>query len=531
MVCAPEVDVIYVEPEKVVSKGRLKPWHMLHVDTVEGRVVDDKELKRTTARKQNFASWLEGHILQLPTIVKRVQRTMSIDPFIHGTVLTVDPKLLAFGYTVEQLNMLMLPMVLEGKEALGSMGNDAPLACMATQVRPIYDYFRQLFAQVTNLPIDPIHENIVMSLESYVGPKGNLLEMKPEQCHCILLKSPVLRIEEMNALKNLSTAYPKWSSRTIDITFSKSEGLPGFHTALDRVCNEATAAIEDNQKVIILSNCAVGKDRVPLSALIACGAVHYHLVLQQKRAKVALMVQTGEAHEVHHLCVLVGYGADAVCPYLVMEVTHKVSWERIEQTLEQLLKNYRKATNNGTLKVMSKMGISTLRSYKGARIFKALGLHNEVVSRCFISMANCVQGATFDLLAMDAFELHEPHVNNLAGIANLQDAVRERNRAAYDAYTSNTHEQIKQMALCGLLDFKYEAPTPIPIEQVEPWNEISSSFRKLASVLLQVVWPRPRPIVFSFLAGNRCLALDWYQIYWTSMGAWSYQDSLNTHAK
>jgi glutamate synthase (NADPH/NADH) len=329
MVCASEVGAIYIEPEKVVSKGRLKPGRMLLVDTVEGRIVDDKELKRTTARKQNFASWVEGNMLQLPMIVKRVQRTMSVEPAIDNTVLATDPKLLAFGYTVEQLNLLMLPMVSEGKEALGSMGNDAPLACMATQARPVYDYFRQLFAQVTNPPIDPIRENIVMSLESYVGPEGNLLEMKPEQCHRILLKSPVLGIEEMNALKNLSAAYPKWSSRTIDITFPKSEGLLGYRTALDRVCNEATAAIEDNQKVVILSDRAVGKDRIPLSALIACGAVHHHLVLQKKRAKVALMVETGEAREVHHLCVLVGYGADAICPYLVMEVIHKVTRERM----------------------------------------------------------------------------------------------------------------------------------------------------------------------------------------------------------
>ncbi|KAF8717826.1 GXGXG motif, partial [Rhizoctonia solani] len=506
MVCASEVGAIYIEPEKVVSKGRLKPGRMLLVDTVEGRVVDDKELKRTTARKQNFASWVEGNMLHLPMIVKRVQRTISIDPVIDNTVLATDPKLLAFGYTVEQLNLLMLPMVSEGKEALGSMGNDAPLACMATQARPVYDYFRQLFAQVTNPPIDPIRESIVMSLESYVGPEGNLLEMKPEQCHRILLKSPVLGIEEMNALKNLSAAYPKWSSRTIDITFPKSEGLPGYRAALDRVCNEATAAIEDNQKVIILSDRAAGKDRIPLSALIACGAVHHHLVLQKKRAKVALMVETGEAREVHHLCVLVGYGADAICPYLVMEVIYKVSRERIvkgEQTVEQLLKNYRKATDNGILKVMSKMGISTLQSYKGAQIFEALGLHNEVVSRCFTGTASRVQGATFDLLAMDAFELHErgypsretllppgmpesgeyhwrdggeAHVNDPAGIANLQDAVRERNQAAYDAYSRNAREQIKQASLRGLLEFKYEAATPIPVEQVEPWNEIVRRF-------------------------------------------------------
>ena len=328
IVCASEVGALYIAPEKVVQKGRLKPGRMLLVDTLEGRIVDDKELKRNTASKQNFASWVEAHVLEVPNIIKRVKRSnVSLDPILDETTLSTDPKLLAFGFTVEQLNLLMLPMVSDGKEALGSMGNDAPLAAMATQPRLIYDYFRQLFAQVTNPPIDPIRENIVMSLAAYVGPEGNLLEVKPEQCHRILLPSPLISIEEMNAMKFLKTAYTTWPSRTIDITFSKGEGIPGYKRALDRVCNEASQAIDDGIKVIILSDRATGPSQVPLSALIACGGVHHHLTREKKRAKVALLVETGEAREVHHLCVLVGYGADAVCPWLVMETIHKVSRE------------------------------------------------------------------------------------------------------------------------------------------------------------------------------------------------------------
>lgn len=328
MVCASEVGVLFVSPEKILQKGRLKPGRMLLVDTLEGRIVDDKELKRNTAAKQNFASWVEAHVLHVPNIVKRVKRSnMSLDPVLDDHTLSTDPKLLAFGFTVEQLNLLMLPMVSDGKEALGSMGNDAPLAAIATQPRLIYDYFRQLFAQVTNPPIDPIRESIVMSLESYVGPEGNLLEMKPEQCHRILLPSPLISIEEMNAMKNLKMAYATWPSRTIDITFPKQEGLPGYQLALERVCMEAAQAIDDGIKVIILSDRATGSERVPLSALVACGGVHHHLVLQKKRAKVALMVETGEAREVHHLCVLVGYGADAICPWLMMETIYKVGRE------------------------------------------------------------------------------------------------------------------------------------------------------------------------------------------------------------
>ena len=327
MVCASEVGVVYIPPEKVVAKGRLKPGRMLLVDTLEGRVVDDKELKLTTARKRDFATWVESNMLLLPNIVKRAARIQPVDATIDDTPLSTDPKLLAFGYTIEQLHLLMLPMVNDGKEALGSMGNDAPLACMATQPRLIYDYFRQLFAQVTNPPIDPIRESIVMSLEAYVGPEGNFLEMKADQCHRIKLPSPILTIEEMNAMKNLKNAYPKWPSLTIDITFPKSEGLPGYTYALERVQSEAAQAIEDGYKVIVLSDRLTTVDRVPLSALVALGGVHHHLVQHKLRSKVALMVETGEAREVHHMCVLVGYGADAICPYLMMEAIHKIHRE------------------------------------------------------------------------------------------------------------------------------------------------------------------------------------------------------------
>ncbi|EJD05779.1 NADPH-dependent glutamate synthase [Fomitiporia mediterranea MF3/22] len=506
MVCASEVGAVFIPPEKVVSKGRLKPGRMLLVDTEEGRIVDDKELKLATARSKPFAAWIESNTLHVPNIVKRVTRMHSVSPVIDDAPLSTDPKLLAFGYTIEQLHLLMLPMMTDGKEALGSMGNDAPLACMATQPRIIYDYFRQLFAQVTNPPIDPIRESIVMSLGCYVGPEGNLLEMKPEQCHRIFLKSPILTIEEMNAMKNLKYAYTSWPSITIDITFPKFEGLPGYVAAIDRCFNEVSQAVEEGVKVIILSDRAVSSDRVPVSALVACGGVHHHLVQHKKRSKVALMVETGEAREVHHFCVLVGYGADAICPYLTMEAIHKVGRENLiknDMTVEQLMINYRHSTDNGILKVMSKMGISTLQSYKAAQIFEALGLHEEVIAKCFIGTASRVQGATFDLLAMDAFELHErgwpsretiippgmpesgeyhwrdggeAHVNDPTGIANLQDAVREKNQTAYDSYARNANEQVKSVTLRGLLDFKFEACTLIPIEQVEPWNEIVRRF-------------------------------------------------------
>ncbi|KIK11515.1 hypothetical protein PISMIDRAFT_19458 [Pisolithus microcarpus 441] len=423
--------------------------------------------------------------IQPCNIVKHVKRSnISIEPVIDDMTLSTDSKLLAFGYTVE----LMLPMVENGKEALGSMGNGAPLPAMATQPRLMYEYFRQLFAQVTNPPIDAIRESIVMSLETYFGPEV------PQN----LLPSPILTIEEKNAMKNLKHVYPAWPSVTIDITFPK-EGLPGYQLALQRVCSKAAQAVEDGVKVIILPDHATGPTCVPLLALVACGGVHHHLVLQKMRAKVALMVETCEAREVHHLCVLVGYDTDAVCLWLMMETIHEIDRENLiksSMTVDELTTHYRHSIDHGILKVMSRMGISTLQSYKGAQI---LSLHSEVVERCFIGIASRVQGATFDLLALDTFKLHErgwptrgtilppgmpesgeyhwwdggeAHINDLGGIANLKYAVCEKNRTTYDMYALNANEQAKSIHLHGLLDFRYENAMPIPIEQVEPWNEI-----------------------------------------------------------
>lgn len=327
MVCASEVGTIAIEPEKIIQKGRLKPGRMLLVDTKEGRIVDDRELKLTTAKRQPFAAWVESQVLRLPEIVRRVQRFENIDVSLDEVPLSTDPKLLAFGYTIEQLSMLMLPMVHEGHEALGSMGNDAALACMSTTPRTVYDYFRQLFAQVTNPPIDPIRESIVMSLETMVGNEGNLLEIKPSQLHRLHLKSPILTIQEMNSIKHMKLANSGWPSITIDITFDKGEGLPGYRNALDRVRQEVINAVDAGFKSVILSDRATGPDRVALSAILAVGGAHHFLVKERKRSKVALMVETGEAREVHHMCVLIGYGADAICPWLIMEMIYKVGRE------------------------------------------------------------------------------------------------------------------------------------------------------------------------------------------------------------
>ncbi|VBB77340.1 Putative glutamate synthase [NADPH] [Podospora comata] len=508
IICASEVGTIPVEPERIIQKGRLQPGRMLLVDTHAGRIIDDSELKAAVSTRQDFRSWLDENLITMPNVLEKVGEDKSVvlaakpDDF----KLQEDPLLHAFGYTFEQVSLLLAPMASDEKEALGSMGNDAPLACLSQAPKLLYEYFRQLFAQVTNPPIDPIRESIVMSLECYVGPQGNLLEMDASQCGRLLLPSPILSIEEFNALNNMSKLYPEWTVKTIDITFPKTEGVQGYINHLDYICKEATAAIEARDRIIVLTDRNTSKDRVAVSALLASGMVHHHLVANKWRSMAALVVETAEAREVHHMCVLLGYGVDAINPYLAMECILKLNKEKLikkKLTDEQLIHNYKHSVDGGILKVMSKMGISTLASYKGAQIFEALGVDDSVVDRCFRGTASRIKGITFELIAEDAFRLHErgfpsrytvgvaglpesgeyhwrdggeAHINDPTSIANIQDAVRTKNDKSYEAYSRSEYEQIKACTLRGMLDFKFEETTPIPIEQVEPWTEIVRRF-------------------------------------------------------
>lgn len=507
IVCASEVGTIMIDPEKIVQKGRLQPGKMLLVDTAAGRIVDDAELKLSVSSRQNFRSWIQKELLTLPAIYAQLEE--------HGTDLSYtlndvgvqeDPMLKAFGYSFEQVSLLLGPMAADSKEALGSMGNDAPLACLAQQPRLLYEYFRQLFAQVTNPPIDPIREAIVMSLECYVGPQGNLLEMDASQCHRLLLPSPVLSLEEFNALKNITSLHGEWTVKTIDITFPKAEGIQGYMDAMDRICAEVTEGIENEDRVLILSDRNTSADRVPVSALLATGMVHHHMVRNKWRSQAALVVETAEAREVHHMCVLLGYGVDAICPYLALECILKMNREKLIRKKisdEKIIENYKYSCDGGVLKVMSKMGISTLQSYKGAQIFEALGVDDTVVDRCFTGTATRIKGMTFELIAQDAFAFHEkgfpsrdvhnipglaesgeyhwrdggePHINDPTSIANIQDAVRTKNDKSYEAYSMSEYEQIKSCTLRGMLDFSFESQSSVPIDQVEPWTEIVRRF-------------------------------------------------------
>jgi glutamate synthase (NADPH/NADH) len=507
IICASEVGTIALDPERVIQKGRLQPGKMLLVDTVAGRIIDDTELKQTVANRQPFRQWLDANLLSLPKIhQKLLTQNFPLAPTLDTTTIQQDARLQAFGYSFEQVSLLLGPMAADSKEALGSMGNDAPLACIAQQPRLLYEYFRQLFAQVTNPPIDPIREAIVMSLECYVGPQGNLLEIDATQCHRLHVPSPLLSIDEFNALNNITSLHEKWTVRTIDITFEKSKGIQGYLDALDAICEAATEAITNGDRILVLSDRATSADRLPVSALLATGMVHHHLVRNKWRSLAALVIETAEAREVHHMCVLLGYGADAICPYLALECILKMNREgliRKKLTDEQIIANYRASVDGGILKVMSKMGISTLQSYKGAQIFEALGIDDTVIDRCFAGTASRIRGVTFEQIAEDAFAFHErgfpsrpiievpglpesgeyhwrdggeSHVNDPVSIANIQDAVRTKNDKSYEAYARSEHEQIRNCTLRGMLDFDFEQRTPIPIDQVEPWTEIVRRF-------------------------------------------------------
>ena len=386
------------------------------------------------------------------------------------------------------------------------MGNDAALACLSQMPRPIYDYFRQLFAQVTNPPIDPIREEIVMSLTDYIGPQENILEVHPRQTRRLRLSSPILTIEEFNCIKNISAFQPEWKVATIDITFRKSDGVAGYVVALDRVCEEISESILRGCKLAILSDRNVSESQVPLSTLAALGAVHHHLVRNKQRSKISLIVETAEAREVHHFCVLLGYGVDAICPYLALETMYKLKRDGMlkqELTEAKITSNFIKASNDGIRKVMSKMGISTLQSYKGAQIFEALGLDIPVIAKCFTGTASRVKGVGFETLALDALNFHEQawptrdsnmpvvlpeigdfhwrdngeaHVNEPAAIASLQDAVRRKNMNAYEAYSKKSHDAIKACTLRGMLEFDFDSGKAVPIEEVEPWTDIVKRF-------------------------------------------------------
>ena len=382
VIMASEVGVVHVDPENVKLKGRLQPGKMFLLDFEEGRLIPDEELKNTIVSKRPYGEWLAEQKVTLGHLASgSAARSLDGENILQ--------RMQAFGYTTETMQFMLIPLVTESRDPLGSMGNDSALACLSDKPRMIYDYFKQLFAQVTNPPIDSIREEIVMSLRCFIGPEGNLLQTTPEQAHRLSLDHPILSNQQLTDIRDID--YRGMKTKLIDSTFDNGE-KNGFENTLDRICAEAETAIDDGFAFVIISDRLTSALRTPLSALLACGAVHQYLIKARKRTQIGLIIETGEAREVHHHCLLAGYGADAINPYLAFEALWQAQQEGFLGALfadeDALVAGYKKGVAKGILKVMAKMGISTLHSYKGAQIFEAVGLADDVIQRCFTGTAS-----------------------------------------------------------------------------------------------------------------------------------------------
>jgi len=498
-IMASEVGVVPVEAERVVAKGRLQPGKIFLIDFEQGRMIPDDELKTDLANRRPYQEWLDTQRLDLAEIPEVVGESLDRKSLIQ--------RMQAFGYTQETMQFMLQPMVSELRDPLGSMGNDAALAVMSDKPRMLYDYFKQLFAQVTNPAIDSIREEVIMALDCYIGPEKNLLESTAEHARRLRVPHPILSNSELASLKHMD--YRGWRAQTIDITYAAGSGKEGLIDALDRINAEARAAIDDGYSLIILSDRATSASRVPIASLLAVGSVHHHLVQDHARTRIGIVLETGEAREVHHHCLLVGYGVDAINPYLAFEALWDVRAQGLMQDVEHVVSDqdvvdaYRKAVAKGMLKVMAKMGISTLQSYKGAQIFEAVGLASEVVDKAFCGTASRVEGVGFEVLAEEMQKRHalgfparnviplqvlpnpgdfhwrrhgDTHMWDPQAVASLQNAVRQNNEDAYWTFAKHMNEEnTRHASLRGLLKFSDALPS-IPLDEVEAESAIVKRF-------------------------------------------------------
>lgn len=373
------------------------------------------------------------------------------------------------------------------------MGNDEPLACLSEFQPLLYSYFKQLFAQVTNPPIDPFREKVVMSMQCPIGPESNLLKPCVQQVHRIWLPSPILSIENANILK--VNTHRGWKTKTLDMTFQYCDGVQGYIDCLDRICLEGSKAVSAGYQLLVLSDRNAGEQRVPVSALLALGALHHYLIETYQRMKVGIIVETAEAREVHHICLLLGYGADAICPYLVFELAEVLCSDYVNSN--EIYMAYRQAVETGIAKVMAKMGISTLQSYKSAQIFEALGLGSDIIDKCFRGTPSRIGGISLNILAKECLQRYEmtynkilpdnhilrnpgqyhwrnggeAHINEPTSIASLQEAVSSNSLKAFEAYKQTTLESVKKCTLRGQLEF-IPSQNPIDIDEVESAADI-----------------------------------------------------------
>jgi glutamate synthase (ferredoxin) len=496
VVAASEAGVLDIPPADIVRKGRLQPGHMFMVDTEQGRIVDDEEIKRSVVQEWPYAEWLGEHLVHL----KELPAAPKLPP--------PEPDLLrarqvAFGYTFEDLRILMAPMARDGVEAVGSMGNDTPLAVLSQRSRLLYDYFKQLFAQVTNPPIDSIREEIITSSDVWLGPMGNLLEPRPTDCRRIELKAPVLTNEEFAKVRRLSL--PGLKVGTLSLLFRAARGAEGVAKAMEQLCEEARRLVEEDEvNILILSDRGVSREEAAIPALLAVSGLHHHLIREGLRTRVSLALETGEAREVHHFALLIGYGCNVVNPYLAFESLDGMIRDNLLTNVDHKLAcaNFAKAATKGVVKVMSKMGISAVQSYHGAQVFEAVGLRQDLIDQYFTGTASRVGGVGLDVIAEEALMRHraafperavaghalpaggqyqwradgEFHVFNPESIHRLQKAVRTGSYATYKSYASLIDDRARNLStLRGLLDFK--KGDPVPLEEVESVESLMTRFK------------------------------------------------------
>ncbi|HEY3332028.1 MAG TPA: glutamate synthase large subunit [Capsulimonadaceae bacterium] len=495
VIMASEAGVLEIEPERILQKGRLQPGRMFLVDTTEGRIVSDEEIKNKIAGEHPYREWLNEHLVDLAKLPE--EPVLPVEP--HDTIIQRQQ---AFGYTFEDLRKLMTPMAASGIEATGSMGNDSPLAVLSDKPQNLYSYFKQLFAQVTNPPIDCIREEIITSTGVTIGAEGNLIDPKPESAHVIKLQTPILTNEELAKLRHITT--PGFKSTTISILFDPQLGEKGLEAALDSVFVQADEAMEDGTNIIILSDRGIDKDHAPIPALLAVAGLHHHLIRKGTRTRVGIVLESGEPREVHHFSVLIGYGVGAINPYLAFQTLDDMIRQGILVGVDhkKACYNFAKAAVKGVVKVTSKMGISTIHSYCGAQIFEAIGLKQSVIEKYFTWTASRVEGVGLDVIAQEVLIRHahafperpvdavldaggnyqwrsdgEYHLFSPMTIHKLQRAVRTADFGVFKEYSSLVNEQDEKHAtLRGMLKFKTDRQ-PIPIDEVQSIESILQRFK------------------------------------------------------
>ncbi|MBK6490708.1 MAG: glutamate synthase large subunit [Sphingomonadales bacterium] len=500
VIMASESGVLPVKEDNIVRKWRLQPGKMLLIDMEQGRIIEDEEIKAQLAAAEPYANWLEAAQYKLKDLG-------AVD--VAGQVLANDPAALldrqqAFGYTQEDIAKFLEPMATNGEDPIGSMGTDTPIAILSSRSRLLYDYFKQNFAQVTNPPIDPIREELVMSLVSMIGPRPNLLGHEAGTHKRLEVDQPILTNADIEKIRSVEeTLDGAFRTETIDMTWDAATGAAGLEMALKEMCWAATEAVLADRNILILSDRSQSSDRVAMPALLATAAVHHHLVRQGLRMQTGLVVETGEAREVHHFCVLAGYGAEAVNPYVAFETLEEIRVRRgLPLSAEQVQKNYIKAIGKGILKVMSKMGISTYQSYCGAQIFDAIGLSTAFVDKYFTGTATTIEGAGLREIAEETVRRHaaaygdnpiyrnmldaggiygyrvrgEEHAWTPGTVASLQHAVRGNDPKNYAEFAKSINEQSERLlTIRGLMELK-TADVPLDIDEVEPASEIVKRF-------------------------------------------------------